>query len=60
MIYCTRNIPQAKYNKHIITFHSLKNYSTDIYKEVQGRVLFLNYENFHEPEPAYKWFYGHA
>ena len=42
MIYCTRRILKAKYNKHKEqTFGSLRNYSVDIYTQGLGRVFFL-------------------
>ena len=48
MVYCTRKISRAKYNKHKeITFRSLKNYSVDVYK---------NYENFGNLDLAYSDF----
>ena len=56
-IYCTRNTPKAKYNRHKkITFRSLKNYSHDVYKGTLERVSFPNYENFDNPEVAYSDF----
>ena len=57
LIYCTRRIPKAKYNRHKeITFPSLKNYSADVYKETLERVSFPNYENFANPDIAYSGF----
>ena len=54
LIYCTRNIPKAKYNRRKeITFRSLKNYSPDVYKGTLQRVSFPNYENFDNPDVAY-------
>ena len=42
LIYCTRKIPKAKYNRHKeITFRTLKNYSPDVYKRTLERVHFL-------------------
>ena len=42
MIYCTRKILKAKYNKHKEqTFGALRNYSVDIYTQGLGRVFFL-------------------
>ena len=56
-IYCTRNTPKAKYNRHKkITFRSLKNYSRDVYKGTLERVSFPNYENFDNPDDAYNDF----
>ena len=57
MIYCTRKILKAKYNKHKdLTFRSLQNYSVDIYKQTLERASFPNYENFHNPDIAYNNF----
>ena len=42
LIFCTRKIPKAKYNRHKeTTFCSLKNYLPDVYKETLERVHFL-------------------
>ena len=57
LIYCTRKIPKAKYNRHKeITFCSLKNYSPDVYKGTLERVSFPNYEKFDNPDVAYSDF----
>ena len=57
MVYCTRKISRAKYNKHKeITFHSLKNYSEDLYKEALEKVLIPNYDNFNDLDLAYSDF----
>ena len=57
MVYCTRKISRAKYNKHKeITFHSLKNYSVDVYNEALEKVLIPNYDNFSNPDLAYSDF----
>ena len=57
MIYCTRKIPKAKYNKHKeLTFRSLRNFSVDIYKQALERASFPNYDNFHNPDIAYNDF----
>ena len=57
LIYRTRKIPKAKYNRHKeITFRSLKNYSPDVYKGTLERVSFPNYENFDNPDVAYSDF----
>ena len=45
LIYCTRKIPKAKYNRHEITFRS-RNYSTDVYKGTLKRVSFLIMKTF--------------
>ena len=43
MIYCTRKILKAKYNKQKeLTFRSLRNYSVDIYKQALERASFTN------------------
>ena len=53
LIYFTRNIPKEKCKRHKeITFRSLKNYSTDVYKGILERVSFPNYENFDNPDVA--------
>ena len=39
-----------------LTFHSLRNYSFDIYKQALERALFPNYDNFHNPDIAYNSF----
>ena len=57
MVYCTRKISRAKYNKHKqITFRSLKNYSVDVYKEALEKVSIPNYDNFDNPDLAYSDF----
>ena len=57
MIYCTRKIVKAKYNKHKeLTFRSLRNYSVDIYKQTLEKASFPNYDNFHNPDIAYNDF----
>ena len=57
MIYCTRKILKAKYNKHKeLTFRSLRNYSVDVYKQALERASFPNYDNFHNPDIAYNDF----
>ena len=57
LIYCTRKIPKAKYNRQKeITFRSLKNYSPDVYKGTLEKVSFPNYENFDNPDVAYNDF----
>ena len=57
LIYCTRKILKAKYNRHKeMTFCSLKNYSADVYKETLERVSFPNLENFNNPDIAYNDF----
>ena len=53
MVYCTRKISRAKYNKHKeITFRCLKNYSVDVYKEDLEKVSIPNYDNFGNPDLA--------
>ena len=57
MIHCIRKIVKAKCNKHKeLTFRSLRIYSVDIYKQALERVLFPNYDSFHNPDIAYKDF----
>ena len=57
MIYCTRKILKAKYNKHKeLTFRLLRNYSVDVYKQALERASFPNYDNFHNPDIAYNDF----
>ena len=56
LIFCTRKIPKAKYNRHKeTTFCSLKKYLPDVYKETLERVSFPNYENFDNPDVAYSY-----
>ena len=57
MIYGTRKVLKAKYNKHKeLNFRSLRNYSVDVYKQVLERPSFPNYDNFHNPDIAYNNF----
>ena len=57
MIYCTRKILKAKYKRHKeLTFHSLRNYSVDIYKQALEIASFPNYDNFHNPDIPYNDF----
>ena len=57
MVYCTRKISSAKYNKYKeITFRSLKNYSVDVYKEALEKVLIPNYDSFDNLDLAYSDF----
>ena len=57
LIFCTRKIPKAKYNRHKEkTFCSLKSYLPDVYKETLERVSFPNYENFDNPDVGYSYF----
>ena len=54
MVYCTRKISRAKYNKHKETnFYSLKNYSEDVYKEALEKVSIPNYDSFDNLDLAY-------
>ena len=39
-----------------LSFHLLRNYSFDIYKQALERALFPNYDNFHNPDIAYNNF----
>ena len=57
MVYCTRKILKAKYNKHKeLTFQLLRNYSVHIYKQALEKASFPNYDNFHNPDIAYNDF----
>ena len=57
MIYCTREILKAKYNKgKELTFCSLGNYSVDVYKQALERASFPNYDNVHNPDITYNDF----
>ena len=57
MVYCTRKISRAKYNKHKeITFRCLKNYSVDVYKEALEKLSIPNYDNFDNLDLAYSDF----
>ena len=54
MVYCTRKISRAKYNKHKeINFYSLKNYSEDVYKEALEKVSTPNYDSFDNIDLTY-------
>ena len=53
-IFGTRKIKTAKPNKHnYLTFRSMKNFSTEIYKEALGKLIFPDYENFSCVNKAY-------
>ena len=57
VVYCTRKISRAKYNKHKeITFCSLNNYSDDVYKEALEKVSIPNYDSFDNLDLAYTEF----
>ena len=57
IIYCTRKISRIKTGIHKeIRYHSLKNYSADIYEEALGRADFPNYNNFEDINDAYSNF----
>ena len=57
MVYCTRKISRAKYNKHKeITFRSLKNYSDDVYEEALEKVSVPNHDSFDNLDLAYSDF----
>ena len=57
LIYCTRKISKAKCNRHKEkTFCSLNNYLANVYRGTLGRVSFLNYEKFNNPDVAYSDF----
>ena len=53
-IYCTRKFSHTKVGTHKqITFRSLKNYTTEAYKEALSKA---NYENFSDVNKAYEKF----
>ena len=55
--YCSRKYPHTKVGTHKqITFHSIKNYTAEAYKEALGNVYFPNDENFSEVNKAYEDF----
>ena len=57
MVYCTRKISRAKYNKHKeINFYSIKNYSEDVYKETLEKVSTPNYDSFDNIDLTYSDF----
>ena len=57
IVSCTRRSSRAKYNKHKkITFHSLENYSDDVYKEALEKVLIPNYDSVDNLDLAYRDF----
>ena len=54
IIYCSRKISRIKRGTHKqIRYHSLKNYSADIYEVALVRVDFPNYRNFENINDAY-------
>ena len=57
MVYCTRKISRAKFNKHKeINFHSLKIYSVDVCKEALEKLSIPSYDNFDNLDLAYNDF----
>ena len=57
LIYCTRKTARIKsYCHKQITFHSLKNYSPEIYEEALRKLSFPNYELFDDIDTAYEDF----
>ena len=57
MIYSTRKILKAKYNKHKeLTFCSLRNYSVDVFKQTLKGASFPNFENFNNLDKAHNNF----
>ena len=56
-IYCTRKTAKIKsYCHKQITFHSLKNYSPEIYEKALRKLSFPNYELFDDIDNAYENF----
>ena len=56
-MYCTRKTARIKsYCHKQITFHSLKNYSPEIYEEALRKLSFPNYELFDNIDTAYERF----
>ena len=54
LIFCTRKITREKLNKpNYLTFRSMKNFSTEIDGKAQGKLTFLDYENFSCINEAY-------
>ena len=47
LIFCTRKIKRVKLNKrNYLTFRSVSNFSTPIFKEALGKLTFADYEKF--------------
>ena len=59
LIFCTRKISKIKTGgaHKNLNFRSLKNYTTDYYKETLKQVDFRNYENFGDANEAYSNFF---
>ena len=54
LIFCTIKVKIAKPKKHnYLTFCSMKNFSSEIYKEALGMLKCLHYENFSCVNKAY-------
>ena len=55
LIFCTRKISRIKTGgaHKYLDFRSLKNYTTDYYKEALKQTDFPNYENFGDVNEAY-------
>ena len=57
LIYCTIKCSHTKVVIHKqITFHLLKNYSAEVYKDALSKVYFPNYENFGDVNKVYENF----
>ena len=57
-MYCTRKTARIKrYCHKQITFHSLKNYSPEVYEEALRKLSFPNYELFDDVGRAYENFF---
>ena len=59
LIFCTRKICRIKTGgaHKYLNFHSLKNYTTDYYKEALKQIDFPNYENFGDVNESYSNFF---
>ena len=58
LIYCTRKTARIKsYCHKQITFHSLKNYSPEVFEEFLRKLNFPNYELFDDIDKAYENFF---
>ena len=54
LIFCTRKVKRAKFNKHTNVFlRSLKHYTVNVFVEKLQKVNFSNYERFSCIDPAY-------
>ena len=54
MIFCSRKITRAKFNKHnTVKIRSLKHYTKDLFLESLRNVNFPNYQNYDDVNKAY-------